>query len=118
MAILQGYAWPGNVRELENLIERTMVLCRGDLITVAHLQAELGPLPAVAKESGAESGGEAKSSLRVPDSLALRPHVDELERHLIHEALLQAGGNKAAAARLLEISERALWYKIKRYGLT
>ena len=118
MAILQGYAWPGNVRELENLIERAMVLCRGDLITVAHLPAELGPLPAVAKESGAESGGEAKSSLRVPDSLALRPHVDELERHLIHEALLQAGGNKAAAARLLEISERALWYKIKRYGLT
>lgn len=50
--------------------------------------------------------------------LALRPHVDELERHLIHEALLQAGGNKAAAARLLKISERALWYKIKRYGLT
>ncbi len=114
MAILEGYAWPGNVRELENLIERAMVLCRGDLITVAHLPVGLGPLPAVAKESGADP----KPASRAPDSLALRPHVDELERHLIHEALLQAGGNKAAAARLLKISERALWYKIKRYGLT
>ncbi|SFW35756.1 sigma-54-dependent transcriptional regulator [Luteibacter sp. UNCMF366Tsu5.1] len=114
MAILEGYAWPGNVRELENLIERAMVLCRGDLITVAHLPTGLGPLPAVAKESGAAP----KPASRAPDSLALRPHVDELERHLIHEALLQAGGNKAAAARLLKISERALWYKIKRYGLT
>jgi two-component system response regulator AtoC len=113
LAAINLYTWPGNVRELENLIERAMVLCRGDLVTVAHLPAGLGPLPPVAPESGVDP----KSSPRVSDSLALRPHVDELERHLIHEALLQAGGNKAAAARLLEISERALWYKIKRYGL-
>jgi two-component system response regulator AtoC len=111
LAILEGYAWPGNVRELENLIERAMVLCRGDLIDVAHLPAGLGPSPTV---PAAPAGtGEA---LPAPDSLALRPHVDELEHRLIGQALRLAGGNKAAAARLLKISERALWYKIKRYG--
>lgn len=115
LAILEGYAWPGNVRELENLIERAMVLCRGDLITVAHLPAGLGPAPVAPTTVSADV--DAKAAPNENDSLSLRPHVDELERRLIDEALKRAGGSKAAAARLLEISERALWYKIKRLGL-
>ncbi len=47
----------------------------------------------------------------------MRPQVEGLEIELIREALRRSEDNKAAAARLLEISERALWYKIKRYGL-
>ncbi|MDQ0008315.1 two-component system response regulator AtoC [Luteibacter jiangsuensis] len=117
LAILEGYGWPGNVRELENLIERAMVLCRGDLITVAHLPAGLGKAPVV-PTTGGTADVDAKAMPHDPDSLSLRRHVDELERRLIDEALKRAGGNKAAAARLLKISERALWYKIKRYGLT
>ncbi|NII54059.1 sigma-54 dependent transcriptional regulator [Luteibacter sp. SG786] len=116
LAILEGYAWPGNVRELENLIERAMVLCRGDLITVAHLPAGLGPAPVVPTAGAADV--DAKAMPHGSDSLSLRLHVDELERHLIDEALKRAGGSKAAAARLLQISERALWYKIKRLGLS
>jgi two-component system response regulator AtoC len=50
-------------------------------------------------------------------SLALNPQIESLEKALIQQALERSGNNKAAAARLLEISERALWYKIKRYGL-
>lgn len=116
LAILEGYGWPGNVRELENLIERAMVLCRGDLITVAHLPAGLDRAPAVPTPVAADV--DAKAMPQGSDSLSLRLHVDELERHLIDEALKRAGGNKAAAARLLQISERALWYKIKRLGLS
>lgn len=111
--VLQAYGWPGNVRELENIVERAMVLCRGDTITAAHLPAELSPRAAVPP---------VPEPLAVPDiadgqSLALRPRVDDLERRLILSALEAAGNNKAAAARVLEISERALWYKIKRFGL-
>jgi two-component system response regulator AtoC len=113
LGILETYAWPGNVRELENLIERAMVLCRGDVITAAHLPAELGT-ERVPATSAVDSGAKQVQG----QSLALRPHVDELERRLIEAALESAGKNKAAAARLLEISERALWYKIKRYGLS
>jgi two-component system response regulator AtoC len=53
----------------------------------------------------------------VPEGLALQPAVDELERKLILRALGAADDNKAQAARLLGISERTLWYKVKRYGL-
>jgi two-component system response regulator AtoC len=113
LVMLETYAWPGNVRELENLIERAMVLCRGDVITTAHLPAELGTERAPATPA-VDSGAKQMQG----QSLALRPHVDELERRLIEAALESAGKNKAAAARLLEISERALWYKIKRYGLS
>ncbi|HVI56002.1 MAG TPA: sigma-54 dependent transcriptional regulator [Luteibacter sp.] len=114
LGMLESYAWPGNVRELENLIERAMVLCRGDLITAAYLPAELRPEQVAAVRPPVAPA----TAQPLPQSLALRPQVDELERRLIEAALDSAGKNKAAAARLLEISERALWYKIKRYGLT
>jgi two-component system response regulator AtoC len=114
LAVLEAYAWPGNVRELENIIERAMVLCRGDAIVVTHLPAELGAERVLA----APAASDPKAAQRPEQSLALRPHVDELERRLIECALESAGQNKAAAARLLAISERALWYKIKRYGLS
>lgn len=113
LAILEHYAWPGNVRELENLIERAMVLCRGDEITVAHLPADLRP----ESPSARQAGDTPRAMPQASQSLALRPQMDQLEHHLIEEALAAAGNNKAAAARLLEISERALWYKIRRYGL-
>ncbi len=50
--------------------------------------------------------------------LTLTPTVERLEKMLIAQALQQVAGNKAKAARLLEISERALWYKVKKYGLS
>jgi two-component system response regulator AtoC len=116
LAILESYAWPGNVRELENLIERAMVLCRGNVITPAHLPAELDMR--IERPRGESAPGDSPPRpLPEVHSLAMKPQVDELERRLIEAALESAAKNKAAAARLLEISERALWYKIKRYGL-
>ncbi len=103
---LQNYTWPGNVRELENVIERALVLSRGEQLDIQHLPREL-VFPA---EPTVPLGPEPR-----PRSLSLIPAVEQLEKMLIAQALQQASGNKAKAARLLEISERAMWYKIKKY---
>jgi len=110
---LEAYSWPGNVRELENLMERAAVLCQGSEITPAHFPKEvISP----ASPGGGETVAEAPVSL-AGESLAMKSQVEALESRLIEEALRRSDNNKSAAARLLEISERALWYKIKRYGL-
>jgi len=109
---LEAYAWPGNVRELENLIERAVVLCRGDAIGPEHFPAELAR-PAAAPASVTAPAMPAP----LPASLSMKTEVEALERRLIAAALERSEDNKAAAARLLEISERALWYKLKRYGM-
>ena len=109
LARLRAYAWPGNVRELQNLMERAAVLARGDTITPDQLPRELLDAPAQpAAPDAPVDGAEAV--------LALQPQVDVLEWRLIQEALRRTGDNKSAAARLLEISERSLWYKLKKYG--
>lgn len=107
---LTDYAWPGNVRELQNVMERASVLCTGDTVARAQLPADIAQPAAPAAASPA-------AVPTAPVSLALNPQVEALEKQLIQQALERSGNNKAAAARLLEISERALWYKIKRYGL-
>ena len=111
MKQLEHYAWPGNVRELENLMERAVVLCRGEEILPEHLPAEIAP---VADKVTPVSVAAPLSD--VGTSLSLKTHVESLERQLIEAALKRSDNNKAAAARLLELSERALWYKVKRYG--
>lgn len=105
---LQEYAWPGNVRELENVLERAIVLNRGEPLDVAHLPRELvTPIPAKASLGSVE----AVSTLSLPQA------VENLEKELIEKALAQTADNKSRAARVLDISERALWYKVKKYGL-
>ncbi|MHB1272812.1 MAG: sigma-54-dependent transcriptional regulator [Rhodanobacter sp.] len=107
---LETHAWPGNVRELENLMERAVVLSEGQEITLQHFPANMlrERQQATVQEPGTRTD---------TDALSLRTHVDALEKRLIEAALERSDNNKAAAARLLEISERALWYKLKRYNL-
>jgi two-component system, NtrC family, response regulator AtoC len=106
---LRTYAWPGNVRELQNLMERAAVLARGDTITPDQLPRELLDAPPQPAAPGAPTDASG-------DALALQPQVDTLELRLIREALRRTGDNKSAAGRMLEISERSLWYKLKKYG--
>jgi len=106
---MAAYAWPGNVRELENLMERAAVLCRGNEVTLEHFPAEVA-------HAGRAEAGRQQPPPETFESLCMKDHVETLERRLI-EAALSRNNNKAAAARLLEISERALWYKIKRYRM-
>ncbi len=111
LAQLERYAWPGNVRELENLMERAVVLCRGAEVTLQHLPGEIAGTRAAAPVA------EVEEAITAPADLSLKSHVEALESRLIRAALERSGNNKAAAARWLDISERALWYKLKRYRL-
>ncbi len=97
LQLLMDYPWPGNVRELENVIERAVVLCRGDRLTEADL-----PDP-VQKGEGAEPG-TLTFSVGTP--------LDEVERRLIRETLRHARGDKSVAAQLLGISTRTIYRKL------
>ena len=93
------------------MMERAVVLARGSGIDIGDLPREVAlPGPAAATPA---PPGDAQGS----DDLAMQPQVDALEQRLIQAALQRSGDNKSLAARLLEISERSLWYKIKKYGL-
>jgi two-component system, NtrC family, response regulator AtoC len=106
MRLLLEYSWPGNVRELENTIERAMVLADAPTLTANDLPDQVRtPLPG---DDGADLGD---------DELSVKKHGAALERRLIRKALERTGGNKTRAADLLELSSRALLYKIREYGL-
>ncbi|MGH7551693.1 MAG: sigma-54-dependent transcriptional regulator [Longimicrobiales bacterium] len=106
MRFLLEYRWPGNVRELENTIERAMVLTESDRITPADLAPNI--TTPITLLDGAELAD---------DELSVKKHGEVLERRLIRLALDRTGGNKTRAAELLELSSRALLYKIREYGL-
>jgi two-component system, NtrC family, response regulator AtoC len=104
--LLLEYAWPGNVRELENTIERAMVLAETDLL-------EVGDLP--------ERIRDALDPVQVhlaSGELSIKRTAAAIEQILIRRALQKTKGNRTRAADLLEISHRALLYKIKDYKIT
>ena len=103
--VLLEYAWPGNVRELENTIERAMVLGDGEVIVPKDLpdriRDALDPV-AVQLQSG---------------ELSIKKTTAAIEEILIRRALVKTRGNRTRAAEVLEISHRALLYKIKDYNI-
>ena len=103
--LLLNHPWPGNVRELENTIERAVVLAEGDMLTVADLPERMRE-PADPVAASLASG-----------ELSIKKSARFMEESLIRRALEKTGGNRTAAAKLLEISHRALLYKIKDYGI-
>jgi len=105
MKLLVDYAWPGNVRELENTMEMAMVLSDGHPIDVDALP------PKVAAAS------DPLKLLLTSDDLSIKRATREVERVLIERALKKTRGNRTQAAKLLELSHRALLYKIKEYVL-
>ena len=96
--VLVKYDYPGNVRELENIIERAIVLARGD-----HITSE--DLPNLAEQAMAGSDG------------SIRGTVESIEKTMIIEALVNADWVQTKAAASLGLSERMLRYKIKKYGI-
>jgi two-component system response regulator AtoC len=107
---LQAYRWPGNVRELENVIERAVVLAEG-----AELGVDLLP-PRVATP-GESSGVALTAAGEASGDLSIKRAGRRAEEALIRRALARTGGNRTRAAELLEISHRALLYKIKEYKI-
>ena len=104
MRALVEYPWPGNVRELENVVERAMVLTDGPQLGMEQLPT----LSAPATRSDAATS---------PLDLSVKRRTEDLERALIKEALERTRGNRTRAAKLLDLSHRALLYKIRDYGL-
>ncbi|MFK7897506.1 MAG: sigma-54-dependent transcriptional regulator [Myxococcota bacterium] len=107
LALLVNYPWPGNVRELENMMERAMILSDGDAV-------EADALPATIHE---KSRNRRAGDSSEPEDLCLKRGRQAFEADLIRRALEQTDGNRTHAAKLLEISHRALLYKIKDYGI-
>ncbi|MGE5182876.1 MAG: sigma-54 interaction domain-containing protein, partial [Acidobacteriota bacterium] len=104
LAALARQPWPGNVRELENVIERALVLSDGPAIDHEFL----GTVMAVKPEAAAADDGD----------LSIKRATRSLEQELIRRALGVTQGNRTNAAKLLEISHRALLYKMKEYGIS
>jgi DNA-binding NtrC family response regulator len=104
--LLMRYDYPGNIRELENIIERAVVLCRGDTLTTQELPLNLKDSKV---EAALERAGERRS---LPGTL------EEIERQLISQALGKSGGVQTKAAAELGISERVLRYKMKKYRIS
>ena len=102
MERLLEHSWPGNVRELEHAIEHAVILSEGAWIEVQDLPLALRRPPPLDLDT---------------DNLSIKEGIRRLERRLITRALEQTGGNRTQAALLLEISHRALLYKLKDYAL-
>ena len=104
LPVLAAYSWPGNVRELENVLERALVLS-GGAIGVEHLPPHV-------------RSGKQLFDVRDDDGdLSVKRRLPALEKTLIQRALERSGGNRTRAAELLDLSVRALSYKIHDYGL-
>lgn len=97
MEKLTDYTWPGNIRELENVIERSVIISRGNQLMLPDLE----PL---------------KADIR--DTQKLEGDLKTVEKVAIENALMKTDGNRKKAAEMLGISLRALQYKIKEYGIS
>jgi two-component system response regulator AtoC len=104
--LLLEYAWPGNVRELENTIERAMVLGETDLLDVTDLPERI------------RSALDPVQVQLASGELSIKKTSAAIEEILIRRALQKTKGNRTRAAELLQISHRALLYKIKDYKVT
>ena len=99
--MLESYEWPGNVRELKNVVQRAVLVCDGDVLHSRHLPPRFRPRPRA----------PSKVTLDVGTTLA------EVEREMIVRTLEAVGNNRTRAAQILGISRRALYNKLRRYGI-
>jgi Nif-specific regulatory protein len=99
--MLTSYHWPGNVRELENCIERTLLVCDGNVIHGHHLPPTL----------------QTATASDTVTRLSLTAAIEAYEKDLIQDALKTSRGNRARAAKLLDTTERILGYKVKKYTI-
>jgi two-component system response regulator AtoC len=105
MHVLLAHDWPGNVRELENALERALLMAGGAEIEVQDLPFDRA------------KNADDLIDITAGDDLSIKRHTSALERLLIRRALVATDGNRSQAARLLDISYKALVYKIRGYGL-
>jgi len=99
--VVTAYDWPGNVRELENCVERAVLLSEEQTLHAYHFPPSL----------------QQSIHPDMPRTGSLTELVENYERSLILEALLDCQGNQSEAARLLKSTKRMIQYKVKKYGI-
>jgi DNA-binding NtrC family response regulator len=105
LEIFRSHAWPGNVRELLHVVEAAMVVCEGPEILPEHL-------PVALRQRGMPFVDRRKAASPEPLLTLL-----QVERNQIERTLKATGGHRGESARILGISERNLYRKLKEYGL-
>jgi two-component system response regulator AtoC len=111
--MLSHYSWPGNVRELENAIERAVLLAEEDTVRPEHLPEKLWRGRSAVAVGSQPTPGPRPETV----NFSLKQAMRELEEFYIRTALRRTHGNRTRAAEMLEISQRALLYKIKEYSI-
>jgi two-component system response regulator HydG len=103
MDLLMRYEWSGNARELENVVERAVIMARGEMITPLEFPENLKELDVELKEPGF--------------NLSAGRSLKEVEKEMILRTLAETDGNRTHAAGILGISRRTLQLKLKEYGI-
>jgi len=104
MERLLNYSWPGNVRELRNCIERALIMAEGEFVQTEDLPLRFAAAAEPARASATSDNG-------------LDARLAEQERQWIVEALKEVNGVQAHAAKVLRVTERSLWYRVRKLGL-
>jgi Nif-specific regulatory protein len=121
MAALQAHPWPGNVRELENAIERAVVLCPSDLLTVDHLSLPTAvTAPRTPAHLAAPSNPSALLTTAALEKLGLPPPIpgstlESIEKYAILSTLEVCEGSTHRTARMLGVSVRMIQYRLREY---
>jgi sigma-54 specific flagellar transcriptional regulator A len=124
MALCQ-YRWPGNVRELSNLLERMVIMFPYGIVDVADLPAKFRPnvaagdeeIPSINFEQHLMPAADFQTSRLPREGIDLKEHISSMECSLIKQALDEAGGVVAHAAKRLKMRRTTLVEKLRKYGL-
>ena len=101
---LMSYSWPGNVREMKNVLERGSVVAENGVVGVEHLPEKI-------------RRGVFEPLLEISGNIILDEEIKRIEKRLILDALKKTGGVQINAAKLLGISQRSLWHRVKKHGI-
>jgi len=115
---LEEYPWPGNVRELENVIERAVIIARGDRITLECLPDEILDPRAAEDFLHRLKTEDLVRDIPIAQGISFYDEVAKFEISLIRRALEITGGNQSRAARLLGMNTTTLNSKIKAYNIS
>ncbi len=106
---LIAYHWPGNIRQLRNILERLVILQRGETVELKHL-----PI-CITRNGAGEEGGALFNAVQLPpEGIDLREALQQFEDSMIKQALLQTGGNKNQAAKILGLNRTTLVEKLRK----